>query len=72
MPIESSEPKEGGNSRRSFLVKLGLGVAGLAGISTGLVRFGKKEISAMSQEFPGPDSIFHPARDPRTDPRRQQ
>jgi hypothetical protein len=71
MPMESPEPK-GGHSRRSFLVKLGLGVAGLAGLSTGLVQFGKKEIPPMSQEFPGPDSIFHPARDPRTDPRRKQ
>jgi hypothetical protein len=70
--MESSEIKEGGKSRRSFLVKLGLGMAGLAGISTGLVGFGKKEASPMSQEFPGPDSIFHPARDPRTDPRRKQ
>jgi hypothetical protein len=70
--MESSEMKEGEKSRRSFLVKLGLGMAGLAGISTGLIRFGKKEASPMFQEFPGPDSIFHPARDPRTDPRRKQ
>ena len=70
--MESSEIKEGGKSRRSFLIKLGLGMAGLAGISTGLIRFGKKEMPPMSQEFPGPDSIFHPARDPRTDPRRKQ
>jgi hypothetical protein len=70
--MESPELKEGGKSRRSFLVKLGLGMAGLAGISTGLIRFGKKEMPPMSQEFPGPDSIFHPARDPRTDPRRKQ
>ena len=72
MAMESPELKEGGKSRRSFLVKLGLGMAGLAGISTGLIRFGKKEMPPMSQEFPGPDSIFHPARDPRTDPRRKQ
>ncbi len=60
------------NSRRGFLVKLGLGVAALATVSTGLVGLGKKPVSGASDEFPGPDSIFHPARDPRTDPRRQQ
>ncbi|HZA21669.1 MAG TPA: twin-arginine translocation signal domain-containing protein, partial [Dehalococcoidia bacterium] len=64
---ESATPVQ---SRRSFLVKLGLGVVGLAGISSGLVRFSKKESTASTQEFPGPDSIFHPAQDPRTDPRR--
>ena len=59
-----------GESRRSFLVKLGLGITALAGMSTGLVGFGSKGRNAASQEFPGPDSMFHPAQDPRTDPRR--
>jgi hypothetical protein len=67
---ESQGCATSGQSRRSFLVKLGLGVVGLAGMSSGMVRFGKKESSSSTEEFPGPDSIFHPAQDPRTDPRR--
>ena len=57
-------------SRRSFLVKLGIGMAAIAGVSAGLVRLGGNS-STGTGEFPGPDSIFHPAQDPRTDPRRQ-
>ena len=69
--IESSELNSSGHSRRSFLVKLGLGVAGLAGMSWGLLRLGGREpASTVDDEFPGPDSIFHPAQDPRTDSRR--
>ncbi|MCH8745029.1 MAG: twin-arginine translocation signal domain-containing protein [Chloroflexi bacterium] len=64
----SKELNQTGQSRRSFLVKLGLGVTALAGVSTGLLGLSKK---ARNQEFPGPDSIFHPAQDPRTDPRRR-
>ena len=66
----SSETKGRGESRRSFLVKLGLGITALAGISTGLVAFRAKRRSPETQEFPGPDSIFHPAEDPGQDPRR--
>ena len=73
MSAEFYELKPSGSSRRSFLAKLGLGVAGLATISNGLVRLGaKKPASSTDDEFPGLDSIFHPARDPRTDPRRRQ
>ncbi len=71
MPTESFEPQDNNQSRRSFLVKLGLGLTALAGVSGGLIRFGKKESSSSSQEFPGTDSIFHPAQDPRLDPRRR-
>lgn len=70
MSEELQRSAAAGESRRSFLVKLGLGLAGIAGISSGLVRFGKKESGGLADEFPGPDSIFHPAQDPRTDPRR--
>ena len=71
MSTELSEPQVAGQSRRSFLVKLGLGITALAGVSGGLLRFGKEKSSPLSQEFPGPDSIFHPAQDPRQDPRRR-
>ena len=59
-----------GTSRRRFLGVLGIGVAGAA-LVAGMLPFGprKAPVEAMS-EFPGPGSIFHPAQDPRTDPRR--
>lgn len=67
---KNSQASSNTNSRRSFLVKLGLGMAGLAGISAGLGRLGGRKSADTAEEFPGPDSIFHPAQDPRTDPRR--
>ncbi len=60
-------------SRRSFLTKMGLGAAALAivGGPLGMLgRFRNNQDSAASQDFPGEDSIFHPASDPRQDPRR--
>ncbi len=71
MSTESFESQANNQSRRSFLVKLGLGLTALAGVSGGLIRFGRKKSSPLSQEFPGTDSIFHPAQDPRLDPRRR-
>jgi len=68
--IVSAELNRPGQSRRNFLVKLGLGVTALAGVSGGLVGLGKTEAAPKDQEFPEAGSIFHPARDPRTDPRR--
>lgn len=65
---EELEVKKG-ESRRNFLAKLGIGVAAMAGVSAGLFRFGGKP-STTSEEFPDSGSIFHPASDPRTDPRR--
>jgi len=65
------------HSRRSFLAKLTLGVLGataVGGTTTQLSRLFQGDGatgSGTSQEFPGPDSIFHPARDPRLDPRRK-
>ena len=68
---EPNQTVSGDPSRRSFLVKLSLGMVALAGMSLGALRFGGKDASASTQEFPGPDSIFHPAQDPRQDPRRR-
>ena len=59
-----------GHSRRNFLAKLGVGMAAMAGVSAGLFRFGGRS-STTPEEFPGPESIFHPATDPRQDPRRR-
>ena len=70
MPNRKITIKNGGESRRNFLAKLGVGVAALAGVSAGIVRFGERP-STTQDEFPGSDSIFHPAQDPRLDPRRQ-
>ena len=57
-----------GQSRRSFLAKLGLGAAALAivGGPLGMLgRFRGGQDKAAFQVFPGEDSIFHPASDPR-------
>ena len=63
-----------GQSRRSFLAKLGIGAAALALVSAPLStlrgRGANGNATSMNQEFPGEDSIFHPAADPRRDPRR--
>ena len=69
MPKEIESIQQG-TSRRRFLGVLGIGVAGAAALA-GLTPFGRRNQSAeAANEFPGPDSIFHPAQDPRTDPRR--
>ena len=69
-PQKTQEAK-GGESRRSFLVKMSVGLAALAGVSAGIIRFGRSPTTPSTEEFPGPDSIFHPAQDPRLDPRRR-
>ena len=73
MANEIESKLKSGQSRRSFLAKLGLGVAALAvvGGPLGMLgRFRSKQERAASQGFPGEESIFHPASDPRRDPRR--
>ena len=75
MPRTPGPRKIGIESRRSFLGKLGLTLAGLAGLSvllSGLGRNDRRRPTNESHEFPGEDSIFHPARDPRLDPRRSK
>ena len=57
-------------SRRRFLGALGLGVAGAALVGGMLSMVRRDKVSEAASEFPGPDSIFHPAQDPRQDPRR--
>ena len=69
MPRKLTTTSKNGASRRSFLAKLGIGVAALAGVSAGFVKFGNNTTTETA-EFPRPDSIFHPAQDPRQDPRR--
>ena len=59
-----------GASRRRVLGLLGLGIAGAAVVGT-LLPLGRRTKTAdAAAEFPGPGSIFHPAQDPRSDPRR--
>jgi len=74
VPNNPEGPTIGQESRRSFLSKLGVGAAVLAAASAfPFLRLGKSGSAgstAMSDEFPGEDSIFHPASDPRQDPRR--
>ena len=73
MSVESTEPKSGSQTRRGFLAKLGLGVAAAAAVSIPFTlgrRNSDSTSAAAAQEFPGEDSIFHPAQDPRLDSRR--
>ena len=73
-PDQIESQGKSGESRRSFLAKIGLGVAAMAivGGPLGMLgRFRSSQDKASSQEFPGEDSIFHPASDPRQDPRRR-
>ncbi len=65
---ESIEPKNIKESRRSFLAKLGIGAAALAAVALPLIKPGQSnsgQASASADQFPGEDSIFHPAQDPR-------
>ena len=74
-PAEQNNAKPG-ESRRSFLAKMGIGAAALALVAGSLASVrglgSSNSQSAMNQEFPGEDSIFHPAVDPRQDPRRSE
>ena len=63
-----------GETRRSFLLKLGIGAAALGLVAGSLSSLrnigGGSAQTSMNTEFPDEDSIFHPAVDPRQDPRR--
>ena len=58
-------------TRRRFLGVLGIGAAAVA-LVVGAGFWGRPKTSAATPDdpFPAPGSIFHPAQDPRTDPRR--
>jgi hypothetical protein len=72
-PAEQKNQKSG-ESRRSFLAKLGIGAAALALVAGSLSSIrglgSSNSQAAKNMEFPDEDSIFHPAVDPRQDPRR--
>ncbi len=73
MANEIEPQQKSGETRRSFLAKMGLGAAALAivGGPLGMLgRFRGEQEKAASQDFPDETSIFHPASDPRQDPRR--
>ena len=73
MANEIEPEQKSGQSRRSFLAKMGLGAAALAlvGGPLGMLgRFRGGQDKEASKDFPSEDSIFHPASDPRQDPRR--
>ena len=72
-PVEH-EIQKSGETRRGFLVKLGIGAAALGLVAGSLSSLrgigGGNSGTSMNTEFPDEDSIFHPAVDPRKDPRR--
>ena len=68
MPKNHSKTNGDRQSRRNFLAKLGLGVAvaAIASLPFGnRVRKAAEPASGAYPDFPGEDSIFHPAQDPR-------
>jgi len=70
---EMEPQQKSGETRRSFLAKMGLGAAALAimGGPLGMLgRFRGGDEKSATDGFPNEDSIFHPASDPRHDPRR--
>jgi len=70
---EMEPQQKSGETRRSFLAKMGLGAAALAivGGPLGMLgRFRGSDEQSATDDFPNEDSIFHPASDPRRDPRR--
>jgi len=70
---EMEPQQKSGETRRSFLAKMGLGAAALAivGGPLGMLgRFRGSDEKSATDDFPNEDSIFHPASDPRRDPRR--
>ena len=73
MANEMEPQQKSGETRRSFLAKMGLGAAALAivGGPLGMLgRFRGSDEKSPTDDFPNEDSIFHPASDPRRDPRR--
>ncbi len=74
MANEIEPQQKSGETRRSFLAKMGLGLGALAIVGGPLGMLGRfrgdQEKVAASQDFPDESSIFHPASDPRKDPRR--
>ena len=72
MPKHQPDTNSTGHSRRGFLARLGVGMAAVAAafLPLGLSRDYRER--AFRDQFPGKDSIFHPAKDPRLDPRRNK
>ncbi len=72
MANEIETQQKSGQTRRSFLAKMGLSVTAFAffGGPLGMLGLRNQQKKAEIQEFHGEDSIFHPARDPRLDSRR--
>ena len=59
------------HSRRGFLARMGIGVVAAAAASLPFGLFRSNPAKKLGNGFPGSDSIFHPASDPRLDPRRK-
>tara|TARA_B100000586_G_C20051859_1_gene402346 strand:- start:536 stop:781 length:246 start_codon:yes stop_codon:yes gene_type:complete len=71
---EIKPQQKSGQTRRNFLAKMGLGLGALAIVGGPLGMLGhfrgEQQKKAATQDFPDESSIFHPASDPRQDPRR--
>ena len=75
MPTDTEADQSQGYTRRNILGKFALGLAGLAGagfLFRNLLFSAKEESPSADDEFPGPESIFHPRRDPRLEARERR
>ena len=73
MPKDQPETNSSRHSRRGFLARLGVGAAAVAAASLPFGPFRAVTAKLTEDErFPGKGSIFHPAQDPRQDPRRNK
>ena len=66
-----SDSNSSRHSRRGFLARVGIGVVAAAAASLPFGLFRSDPAKASGEGFPGKGSIFHPASDPRLDPRRK-
>ncbi len=75
MPQKPNPLLPKGQSRRSFLGKLSLGLLALGGVmlfSRGLFRSRSTRTISEMEGFPDKDSIYHPRRDPRIESKERK
>ena len=72
VPKDQLDTNSNGYSRRGFLARIGIGVVAIAAASLPFANFLGGGAKASGDPFPGKGSIFHPAQDPRQDPRRNK
>ena len=72
MPKDQADANSSLQSRRGFLARMGIGAAAIAAAASLPINPFRKGGSSSDNPFPGKGSAFHPAQDPRLDPRRNK